>query len=141
MSRRSTRKTPLMTKSTTEEGRSSTAASSMNDATAGSIRSTTLMNRKDDSYSEIHDYLLSQKYPLGFTKVDKLVLRKRAKYFKIDNGQLYYTGRGMYNFIYIATMLIYSEGLNVRNEIGNSRYFPEETHHFFNLPSGGKPIP
>ena len=40
------------------------------DTTAGSIKSTTLTNRF--LYSEIHDYLLSQKYPLGFTKADKL---------------------------------------------------------------------
>ena len=46
------------------------------------------------SYSEINDYLLSQKYPAGFTKADKLALRKRAKFFKIKDGQLYYTGRG-----------------------------------------------
>lgn len=46
------------------------------------------------TYSEINDYLLSQKYPVGFTKADKLALRKRAKFFKINDGQLYYTGRG-----------------------------------------------
>ena len=46
------------------------------------------------SFSEIQNYLSAQKYPLGFSKADKLALRKRVKFFKVDNGHLYYTGKG-----------------------------------------------
>ena len=45
------------------------------------------------SYSEIHDYLASHKYPLGFSKADKLALRKRSKFFQVKDGHLYYTGK------------------------------------------------
>ena len=45
------------------------------------------------SYSEIHDYLASHKYPLGFSKSDKLALRKRSKFFQVKDGHLYYTGK------------------------------------------------
>lgn len=46
------------------------------------------------SYQEIQEYLQQQKYPLGYTKADKLALRKRAKFFTVDDGILYYTGKG-----------------------------------------------
>ena len=45
------------------------------------------------SYSEIYDYLASHKYPLGFSKADKLALRKRSKFFQVKDGHLYYTGK------------------------------------------------
>ena len=46
------------------------------------------------SYAEIHDYLDTQSYPSGYTKADKLALRKRSKFFKVKDGHLYYTGKG-----------------------------------------------
>lgn len=49
------------------------------------------------SYAEIHGYLNSGTYPTGFSKADKLALRKRSKYFKLKDAQLYYCGKGMYN--------------------------------------------
>ena len=55
------------------------------------------------SYSEIHDYLASQKYPLGFSKADKLALRKRSKFFQVKDGHLYYTGKCKLMFIRIYT--------------------------------------
>ena len=39
------------------------------------------------SYSEIHDYLASQKYPIGFSKADKLALRKRSKLYRYRIGR------------------------------------------------------
>ena len=85
------------------------------------------------SYSEIHDYLASQKYPLGFSKADKLALRKRSKFFQVKDGHLYYTGKCklmlpcMHDIkSYIATSsLIHhlnclcSEGLSRRTETGD----------------------
>ena len=46
------------------------------------------------SYAEICKYLDSGSYPIGFSKADKLALRKRSKYFKLKDGQLYYCGKG-----------------------------------------------
>ena len=46
------------------------------------------------TYGEIHKYLHSQSYPLGFSKADKLALRKRSKFFTLKDGQLHYTGKG-----------------------------------------------
>ena len=80
------------------------------------------------SYSEIHDYLASQKYPIGFSKADKLALRKRSKFFQVKDGHLYYTGKCKLMFIryhayikaIIYSYLVYhlnclcSEGLNRR---------------------------
>ena len=54
------------------------------------------MDMKDGcfSYREIFTYLLDSKYPSGFCKADKLVLRKRAKFFEAKGSDLYYIGRG-----------------------------------------------
>ena len=45
------------------------------------------------SYSEIHIHLASHKYPLGFSKANKLALQKRWKFFQVKDGHLYYTGK------------------------------------------------
>ena len=44
------------------------------------------------SYRQIFDYINSGFYPEGLEKQDKLSLRKRAKYFIIEEAQLYYVG-------------------------------------------------
>lgn len=59
------------------------------------------------SYSEIHDYLALQKYPLGFSKADKLALRKRSKFFQVKDGHLYYTGKCKLMFIRNHAYIIY----------------------------------
>lgn len=46
------------------------------------------------TYGEISNYLHSHSYPLGFSKADKLALRKRSKFFALKDGQLHYTGKG-----------------------------------------------
>ena len=43
-------------------------------------------------YSEIHCYLFSGVYPDDFSKPDKQVLRKRAKFFRAKDTALYYVG-------------------------------------------------
>ena len=44
------------------------------------------------SYSVIHAYLRGGSYPAGFTKADKLALRKRDKFFIAKDCELYYVG-------------------------------------------------
>ncbi len=46
------------------------------------------------SVTEIHAYLQSKNYPLGLDKSGKSVLRRRAKFFVVDQGDLYYIGGG-----------------------------------------------
>ena len=46
------------------------------------------------SFSEINAYLWSRSYPQGLDKSGKSVLRRRAKSFNIDQGDLYYIGGG-----------------------------------------------
>ena len=48
------------------------------------------------SYSEIYEYVAMRSYPEGFTKEDKLAIRKRSKYFAVKKENLYYVG-GKYN--------------------------------------------
>ena len=48
------------------------------------------------SFGEIFDYLLSRRYPEGISKVDKNALRRRAKFFRVNDKDLYYIGGGMY---------------------------------------------
>ena len=53
------------------------------------------------TYGEISNYLHSQSYPLGFSKADKLALRKRSKFFALKDGQLQYTGKDIHNNYYM----------------------------------------
>ena len=47
------------------------------------------------TFSQIHQYLQFGTYPSHFQKSDKLALRKRSKYFKTSDGDLYYVGGGI----------------------------------------------
>ena len=44
------------------------------------------------SYSEIYNYIADQTYPDSFSKADKSSLRKRSKFFCINNAELFYRG-------------------------------------------------
>ena len=44
------------------------------------------------SFSAIYNYLLSQQYPEGASKLEKNALRRRAKYFQVRNDHMYYVG-------------------------------------------------
>ena len=44
------------------------------------------------SFSAIYNYLLSQQYPEGASKLEKNALRRRAKYFRVRNDHMYYVG-------------------------------------------------
>ena len=44
------------------------------------------------SFSAIYNYLLSQQYPEGASKLEKNALRRRAKYFRVRNYHMYYVG-------------------------------------------------
>ena len=46
------------------------------------------------SYKQIFSYLSDGQYPPGFSKADKLALRKRAKFFEAKGSDLYYCGGG-----------------------------------------------
>ena len=46
------------------------------------------------SYRQIFSYLADGQYPPGFSKADKLGLRKRAKFFEAKGSDLYYCGGG-----------------------------------------------
>ena len=59
------------------------------------------------SYSQIFSYLSDDQYPLGFSKADKLALRKTVKLFEAKGSDHYYCGgdENVYiycNFIFIA---------------------------------------
>lgn len=51
--------------------------------------STTLEKEKFD---EVHAYLLKGEYPVSSTKGEKLVIRRRARDYRIVEGQLHYIG-------------------------------------------------
>ena len=44
------------------------------------------------SFSQIYGYLSSVSYPDHFEKEEKRALRKRAAFFLVKEGQLYYKG-------------------------------------------------
>ena len=46
------------------------------------------------SFSTIYEYLRSHKYPRGASKLEKISLRRRAKYFRVHDEDLYYLGGG-----------------------------------------------
>ena len=46
------------------------------------------------TFSQIHQYLQYGTYPSDFHKSDKQALRKRSKFFKSSDGNLYYVGGG-----------------------------------------------
>ena len=48
------------------------------------------------TFDQIHQYLQFRTYPSHFLKSDKQALRKRCKYFKSSDGNLYYVGGGKY---------------------------------------------
>ena len=47
-----------------------------------------------DRFSEIHAYLSNGIHPQGLAKSGKSVMRRRAKYFRINQNDLYYIGGG-----------------------------------------------
>ena len=48
------------------------------------------------AFGEIFDYIRHRRYPEGFLKVQKNALRRRAKFFRVNEEDLYYIGGGMY---------------------------------------------
>ena len=56
------------------------------------------MDRVSDNgrftFTEIANYLREGSYSSGYSKADKLALRKRSKYFKLKDSLLYYVGGG-----------------------------------------------
>ena len=53
-----------------------------------------VQNHKNEmrfTFSQIHQYLT---YPSDFQRSDKQALRKRSKFFKSSDGNLYYVGGG-----------------------------------------------
>ena len=46
------------------------------------------------SVSEIYDYLAKRSYPEGLSKSEKSVMRRRAKFFRLHEKDLYYIGGG-----------------------------------------------
>ena len=42
------------------------------------------------TYAELHGYLSCKTYPVGCTKAEKAVIRKRAKHFELVAGVLHY---------------------------------------------------
>ena len=51
------------------------------------------------SFGAIFSYLRYQQYPEGSTKLQKNSLRRRSKYFRLENQDLYYMGGGrLYDF-------------------------------------------
>ena len=88
MSRRFTSRTPPTTNSRIAATKRPTAASSRSrrrkDNTDGNKKYNDYAKEQEGrfSYSEIHDYLASQKYPLGFTKAEKLRTEKKSEVFQ-----------------------------------------------------------
>ena len=73
------------------------------------LRETTNTTEGRFSYSEIHEYVATKSYPEGFTKEDKLALRKRSKYFAVREENLYYVG-GKYTVIH-AVRTVFASAL------------------------------
>ena len=48
------------------------------------------------SFPIIYNYARYGKYPSGYTKTEKQALRKRSKYFVVEESELYYIGGGKY---------------------------------------------
>ena len=63
-------------------------------ATASTKKAADKTDAEKFSFSQIHKYLYSGTYPITFDKPDKQALRKRSKYFKNVDGNLYYVGGG-----------------------------------------------
>ena len=57
---------------------------------AVTLKDTTNFQEGCFSYSEIHNYVAKRCYPEGFSKEDKLGLRKRSKYVAVRQENLYY---------------------------------------------------
>ena len=56
-------------------------------------------NHKNEArftFSQIHQYLQYGTYPDNFQKSDKQALRKKSKFFKSADGNLYYVGGGKF---------------------------------------------
>ena len=65
-----------------------------------------VQNHKNEmrfTFSLIHQYLQYGTYPSDFQKPDKQALRKRSKFFKSSDGNLYYVGGGK---LAIATLAL-----------------------------------
>ena len=48
------------------------------------------------TYRQIYEYVKDGKYPEGFEKCNKLALRKRSKFFLVQEMHLYYIGGMLY---------------------------------------------
>ena len=46
------------------------------------------------TFSTIHRYIAHSTYPEGLSKADKNALRRRAKFFRVIENDIYYVGRG-----------------------------------------------
>ena len=44
------------------------------------------------AFKEIHDYISKNEYPSSFSKEDKRALKRRAKCFQCQDGQIFYVG-------------------------------------------------
>ena len=47
------------------------------------------------SFGEVFDYIQHGRYPEGVSKSDKNTLRRRAKFFRVNDKDLYYSGGGL----------------------------------------------
>ena len=68
------------------------------------------------SYKIIHDYIINKEYPSSFSKDDKRALRKRAEFFKAQDGQLYYVGSGSSKFTIHNSSTIISSKVFICNQ-------------------------
>ena len=65
------------------------------------------------TYAELHGYLSGKTYPVGCTKAEKAVIRKRAKHFELVAGVLHYRdkaksdGRQLLRQVYNLLALFY----------------------------------
>ena len=46
------------------------------------------------SFGEVFNYIIHGRYPEGVSKSDKNALRRRAKFFRVNDKDLYYIGGG-----------------------------------------------
>ena len=62
-------------------------------------------------FSDIYNYLRHSRYPEGLSKADKNALRKRSKFFRVNDKDLYYIGGGkMCLLLDVYGLLIASAG-------------------------------
>ena len=59
------------------------------------------------SFSDVYNYLRYQQYPEGASKLEKNSLRRRSKYFRLQNEDLYYIGGGKLNLCVCHQQYVY----------------------------------